>query len=416
MDTGSPPVVDPRRRERWWTDAALYAGSALVAWAALAASDLPLHRSWGRVAVWVYAGGAAVAPLASRGSAARRVLLAVAVGAGATLVPLASAVATRGDGGTGDAAQSEVFVVEEGARSLLEGRDPYAEVFAGPLASRPDATRSHVPYPPAMLVFGLPSATAGPGPATDARVWFLLGSLAVAIPAIRAMRTDAEGRLRSFQVLFVLPTGALLLATGGHDVPVLATLLAAFVLADRRRAGPAGVVSGVALAMRQTSVLAIPFVLTILPPRDRVRALLAGAGVASLAALPFLLWDPGAFIEDVVLFPLGLGAGRSSARTPTLGSVLIDLAPGSRTPIAIGLVAVILASVVLLVTVRRPRTTAGASARAAVAFAIAIALAPAARFGYVVYPVSLAVWALAFRAGAETGSKEPTGPLAATPQ
>lgn len=392
-------MLDPRRRERWWADAALYAGSAVVAWTTLAASDLPLQRTWGRVAVWAYAGGAVVAPLVSRGSAARRVLLAVAVGVGATIVPLASAVATRGEGGTGDAAQSEVFVVEEGARSLVDGRDPYAEVFAGPLASRPDATRSHVPYPPAILVFGLPSAIAGPGPSTDARVWFLLGSLAIGIPAIRGMRTDAEGRLRSLQVLFVLPTGALLLATGGHDVPVLATLLATFVLADRRRADLAGAVSGVALAMRQTSVLAIPFVLTILSPRDRVRALLVGAGVASVVAVPFLLWNPGAFIEDVVLFPLGLGAERSSARTPTLGSILVGLAPGSRTAITIGLVAAILVSAVLLVGVRPPRTAAAASGRAAVAFGIAIALAPAARFGYVVYPISLGVWALAFRAG-----------------
>ena len=48
-----------------------------------------------------------------------------------------------------------------------------------------------------------------------------------------------------------------------------------------------------------------------------------------------------------------------------------------------------------------PPTTGadGATARAAIAFVIAIALAPAARFGYIVYPISLGVWSLAFRAG-----------------
>jgi hypothetical protein len=250
-----------------------------------------------------------------------------------------------------------------------------------------------------MLAFGLPAAIAGAGPATDARIWFLVMSVAVAIAALRSMRTNEEGRLRSFQVLFVLPTGSLLLATGGHDIPVLVALLWTFVLADRGRTDAAGVLSGVALVMRQTSLLVLPFVMAIVPPGRRTRFLAWASITVLVLIVPFLAWSPGAFVEDVVLFPLGLGAGPSSAATPTLGSILIDLWPEARTPITIGLVVAIGASVVLLLRGRGATTAAGASARAALAFAIAIALAPAARAGYIVYPVSLAVWAYAFRIG-----------------
>jgi hypothetical protein len=199
-----------------------------------------------------------------------------------------------------------------------------------------------------------------------------------------------------FQWLFVLPTGAMLLATGGHDVPVLATLLAASVLADRGRSDTSGAILGAALAMRQTSLLSAPFVVAALPAGRRLRAVVWAGALAAAVVVPFLLWDARSFVEDTVLFPLGLGEGRSAARTPTLGSLLLDAAPTARTPITVALVATIVAATTALMVVRPPGTAAGACARAAAAYAVAIALAPAARVGYLVYPISLLVWAVAF--------------------
>lgn len=397
MDRGSEPTPPPAERGRSSVDVAIYAASAIFAGLAWTLAD-PLQRSWGRVAVWAYAAGALIAWLLPMDPRRRRVL-AVVVLTGATLVPVLWGVSRRSGDDPGASARSEVFVVEEGASALLDGRNPYAAEFhTGPLASRPEPTRTHIPYPPAMLAFGLPAATLGGAPLTDARLWFLVVSLVVAVAALRMMRSDDEGKLRSFQVLFVLPTGALVLATGGHDIPVLAALLAAFVLADRGRTDAAGVVSGLALAMRQTSLLAIPFVAATVPRGRRARFV----GLASIPVLvlvtPFLVWDPRAFIEDVVLFPLGLGDARSSAQSPTLGSALIELFPGARTPITILLALAIVASVLLLLR-DRSSSAAGAGARASAVFAIAIALAPAGRFGYLVYPISLAVWAYAFGRG-----------------
>ena len=390
-------------------DAARYAASAAFAGIVALGAAIPLQRSWGEVAVWVYAGGAVVAGLLALAHVGRRLELAIAVMVGATIVPLALAAADRSPTDRGATAQSEVLIVEEGATALLRGHDPYAVAYgSGPLASRPVPTQTHVPYPPAMLAFGLPKASLGAGPLTDARVWFLLVSLGIAIPAVRAMHAGPDGRILTFQVLFVLPTGALLLATGGHDIPVLATLLAAIALADRERSDGAGAAAGLALAMRQTSALAIPFVLAIVPRERRLHAAAWAVLPLLLTSLPFLAWDADAFVEDTVLFPLGLGAGTSSARTPTLGSALIERVPEARTTITIALVIAIAIVVVALLVVRTPTTAAGASARAAAAFTVAIALAPAARIGYLVYPISLAVWALALRENA-TGSARATG-------
>src|SRR5439155_11075931 len=131
----------------------------------------------------------------------------------------------------------------------------------GPLVARPIATKTHFPYLPGMIAFGLPRALDGRSPVADARVWFALATLAVAGIALlpRGSALEPNDRLRAFQVLAVLPTGALLMATGGDDLPVLALMLLTLVLADEGRPAGAGVALGVAAAMKPTAWILVPF-------------------------------------------------------------------------------------------------------------------------------------------------------------
>jgi hypothetical protein len=81
-----------RGRARRWRNAnpALYAGSALFAWLTAVTAHIPLQRSWGRIALWTYVAGTLAAleiALASRRFGGRA-MLAAAVPAGTTLVPL----------------------------------------------------------------------------------------------------------------------------------------------------------------------------------------------------------------------------------------------------------------------------------------------------------------------------------------
>ena len=409
-----------RSARRWLIDALLYGLSASFAALAATAADIPLQRAWGRSALWGYLVATAAALAASlrhrgeRRDERLRALLAVAVFGLTALAPLVIAAHLRAEGDPGDHAQSEVIIVEEGADALLDGRDPYAEDYVdGPLADRPLATQVHFPYMPFMLAFGIPRALAGHVPWADARVWFAIFSLSVALASLLRMRASAHARVRTFQVLFALPTGALLLATGGVDVPVLALLLGTAVLAERGEASGAGLAGGLALATKQTSLLILPFFALAISDRRERRRFLATTGLVGLGlTLPFALWDVRSFIEDAVLFPLGAGHGASPARTPTVGSWLLDLFPSQRGVITALLVLLILGVVALVLFSGRGSSMAQTCARAGGAFFFACAFAPAARVGYLVYPASLIAWAFAFGRAEATAAEATTGPAA----
>jgi len=412
-----------RSARRWLIDALLYGLSASFAALAATSADIPLQRAWGRSALWGYLVATAAALAASlrhrgeRRDERLRALLAVAVFGLTALAPLVIAAHLRAEGDPGDHAQSEVIIVEEGADALLDGRDPYAEDYVdGPLADRPLATQVHFPYMPFMLAFGIPRALGGHVPWADARVWFTVFCLAVALPSLVGMHTSAHARVRMFQVLFALPTGALLLATGGVDIPVIALLLATAVLVERGEAGGAGLVGGLALATKQTSLLVLPFVaLAIAEGSSRRRFVATTCFVGLGLTLPFAVWDVRAFVEDAVLFPLGAGHGVSAARAPTVGSWLLDLFPSQRGLITALLVLLILGVVALLLLSGRGKSMAQACTRAAGAFLFACAFAPAARIGYLVYPANLITWAVAFRGAEMTAARDAAAPPGLVP-
>jgi hypothetical protein len=390
---------------RWLLDALLYGLSASFAAIVAIAADIPLQRTWGATALWGYLGATAVAVAGAlwrrrEGHDERpRAALGVVVFALTALLPLVISAQLRAEGDPGEHAQSEVIIVEEGADALLDGRDPYAEDYVdGPLSDRPLATQVHFPYMPLMLAFGIPRALVGHVPWADARIWFTIFSLSVALPSLLRMHASAHVRVRTFQVLFALPTGALLLATGGVDIPVIALLLATVVLVERSGARGAGLVGGLALATKQTSLLVLPFVALAIADGSSRRRFVATTGLIGLGlTLPFALWDVRAFVEDSVLFPLGAGHGGSAAQTPTVGSWLLDLFPSQRGLITVLLVLLILGVVALLLLSGPGSSMAQACTRAAGAFLFACAFAPAARVGYLVYPANLIAWAFALR-------------------
>jgi hypothetical protein len=402
---------------RWLLDALLYGLSASFAAITAGAAGIPLQRTWGHTALWGYVFATAAAVAASlrhrrEGRNERsRALLAVAIFGLTAVVPLVIAAHLRAEGDPGEDAQSEVIIVEEGADALFDGRDPYAEDYLdGPLADRPLATRMHFPYMPFMLAFGIPRALVGHVPWADARIWFTIFALAVALPSLLHMRTSPQARIRTFQVLFALPTGALLLATGGVDIPVLALLLATAVMAERGETRIAGLLGGLALVTKQTSLLVVPFVALAISDGSARRRFLATAGLIGFGlTLPFVAWDVRAFVEDAVLFPLGAGHGGSAANTPTVGSLLLDLFPSQRGAVTAFLVVLILGVVALLLLPGRGSSMAGACTRAGGAFLFACAFAPAARVGYLVYPANLVAWAFAFRQAQATAAPEATG-------
>jgi uncharacterized membrane protein len=195
----------------------------------------------------------------------------------------------------------------------------------------------------------------------------------------------------------IIPIAGLLMVAGGDDLPVVALMVLSLVLASNGRPGWSGAVAGLAAATKQTAWVLVPFLITgLLINEGRRAAIRAGAAllaVSLVVIVPFVVWNPGAFVEDVIRFPLGLGKQRSAAETPTLGSLLVRVLPSARTLITVLLVAVVAAITLVLLAVRPPRSIRGAAVRAAVVFLVAMALVPAGRIGYIVYPIDLVAWA-----------------------
>lgn len=394
-------------------DAALYAAAAGVAALSTQLDAIPVQRQWARLALVPYAAGALVAlalALRWRRRPARRPLaartgLAAAVLFGALVVPLALEVGWRAELGDRGHVQSEVFLTEQGARELVSGRDPYGASYGyGMLRSYPPGVWQHIPYLPGIFAFGLPRALVGAGPLTDARLGFTLVSLVAAVVALRIGALSGEARLRVLLVLLILPTGARYLVGGGDDVAVLALLLLAVVLERRRQPVAAGLVAGLAAAIKQTAWPALPFL--ALAARDRDgrpagwRYLAAVAAVVVPVVAPFAVWDAGALVRSVVLFPLGLGSEPTIARGFTLGQLLDGPVPGGKTAIAVVLAVALLAAGVLLAVRRPPASVAAALRSAGALLAVAVVLAPAGRLGYLIYPVNLLVWSGLLPAGA----------------
>jgi len=245
-------------------------------------------------------------------------------------------------------------------------------------------------------VFGLPAALFGRNPATDPRVWLALASVVTAAGALRRWRAPPARRLRAAQFLLVLPTGALLMPTSGKDLPVLASILLSLVLLEEGRARASGLSLGVAAGLKQLAVAPFPFL--VRSPVDRSGRRMGvwplGTAVAAVAVtvLPFLVWSPGAFVEDVIRFPLGFGQPRPNHPSPTPGVLLTRALPGWRNAVAVAALAVALGLTVWLVA-RAPRPAAAQVALGAgLVLLAAMLLAPGARLGDLVFPVDLLVW------------------------
>ncbi len=383
-------------------DAALYAlGTAVAGFAALA-DRIPLQRDWGRIAFVPYVVGAlaalALARAGARSSSGARVALAVFVLLGVAFLPMALEVWWRARDGYVGHVQSETLVTEESARALLAGHDPYAASFAsGPLGSWPAGTANHVPYLPGMFAFGVTRVVVDDALIADARLAFAGVSLAVLGFALWLARPRPERGLTALLIVLALPTGARYLAGGGDDVTVLSMMLLSLVLLHRTRPVAAGLAAGLAAAIKQTAWPLLPFL--ILAARDREGRRASGRTLAAASVImvpliaPFVVWNPSAFVQDVVLFPLGLASQPTLAASPTPGSLLADALSMPKGVVAGALLLTVLLVAVYLALVRRPGDARGAAERTAFVMVLAIMLATAGRFGYLVYPIGLFAWA-----------------------
>ena len=361
-------------------------------------SRAPAQWHWGYLAAAPYGALALVAWMLSRHTLTRalttRLVLLGIVVLGAVVMPLALEAKWR-------QSQPEVGVIVRSATNLIQGKDPYRTYvrggrLVGAVKGIP-AYESFFPYFPLMSVFGLPSAEAHQrARLTDARIVMTLMTLLVSGLALSLLRVSRATKIRVAQVMVALPTGALFLATGGDDMPILALMLLGVVGLQRRSNYIAGVSLGLGAAMKLTAWPLALGALLVAHTSDGRRAwrkvLATMALIVVVSIAPFALHAPWAFTSNVLAFPLGLAGVASPAASPLPGHLLTTLwAPLGH----------VLAPLTLLVGgyflahyARRhwPLSLPQLLGMLSAAFGVMILVASATRIGYVIYPINLALW------------------------
>ncbi len=230
-------------------------------------------------------------------------------------LPIASRVCQRFGGGEPlrFAHDGGVIQTEESARFLLRGVNPYAADFSStPLAgvAIPGILR-HNPYLPASFLLPAPLialADAAGVPFDQRLVYLLLWAAGVWLAPL-AFRHRGAGELA--QTCFALnPLVVPFLVVGRNDAYVVAFLLFALVALARRHALAFFGSLALVCAIKQFAWLVAPFLLVCAwrtwPRPTLRRGLVLGGALFAAMVLPFLVWGPADFVDDVYRFNAGL--------------------------------------------------------------------------------------------------------------
>ena len=309
----------------------------------------------------------------------------------------------------------EVQVISRSAVLLLQHGSPYLP--AGQLAT----WLSYNPYLPVMALFGLPKALGAAGLFGDPRLWLTVVSIALIGAAFTIAaphrHCDSCRHNVALSTIFIAasPVIAFPLAVGITDPPVIALMFLTLALIARpSNLYRAAVALGVACAMKATAWPAVPVFTAMLAARNAARSAWRFTGVTIAVALvlcvalaPAALTNPYAFLQNIVLFPLGLTKHKTPAASPLPGHLLAVTGMAGHWA-AVGLVLVAGLGFAASLIIRPPRDAPAAAWRIALGLAVMFTLAPATRWGYFVYPIGLLGWlVLTRRPAAEAGPADP---------
>jgi hypothetical protein len=237
-----------------------------------------------------------------------------------------------------------VIVTGRAVEELLAGTDPYTVDYAGELRGgslvvdglrTENPIRDHYPYSPGAFLLQAPFI--GPALALglwpDARWLYLLvyGALAV---GLGRWSLRERGDLLVPLLLLANPLFLPFQWMGETDILLLAGLVGLAWALHRERPVAGALALGLALS---TKLLLAPFALVLLAwlvagarqgrlrRSTAVRAAAALALPAAVTAAPFLLWHPGAIVEDVLLFHAGLAPPRYPITGAGFPALLFEL-------------------------------------------------------------------------------------------
>lgn len=273
------------------------------------------------------------------------------------------------------------------------GLDPYAggvDVLGCPwrTAVAPTWLSSPAPYGPVFLVLAGAAAKAGgslTGTVAALRVVALLGValIAACLPAL-ARRTGVPLR-RTVWLALACPLIPIHLISGAHnDAVMVGFMVAGLALAADRRMLLAGLLFGLAVGVKATAVVVVPFAVLLAPDR-RVRAAaeLAGGVVAVLAAVAVVSGRGLGWVTGL----MGSGVSVQWTSPSTAVGMTIGLLGPNAVPVTriLGMLCLVAVLVVLWWRARR----GDALLYAGYALAATVVLAPVFHPWYATWPLAV---------------------------
>jgi alpha-1,6-mannosyltransferase len=281
------------------------------------------------------------------------------------------------------------------------GLDPYAggvDLLGCPWADAvaPTWRTAPAPYGPVFLVLAAGAAKLGgslTGTVALLRLIAVLGVAAVgACLPVLARRAGVPVK-RAVWLVLACPISLIHLVSGAHnDAVMVALLVGGLALAVTGRGWPAGVVLGLAVGVKATAIVALPFAIFLIP-RSRWRAALelAGGAVGALAVVSLASGLGLGWVSGLA----GSGVSVQWTAPPTAVGMTLELAGVPHAVAVTRVLGIVALAGVLLWLFRRAWLGGDAVLHAGLALAATVLLAPVFHPWYAIWP--LAVLAAAVR-------------------
>lgn len=232
------------------------------------------------------------------------------------VMPMAAKIAGRMRHGTTRMVLDSTLQIEVAADFLIRGKNPYTETYHKTAleewhrgVERPPIF--HLVYPPLPVVLAAPLRAAF-GDRFDFR-FLLMAALGVGL--VVAWYDWRDTGLRPLLLFLTFANPWILGSVIVGRLDVLITLFLILAMREFRRGGERAAGVWVSLAIATKTPLALLVVPLAAAAKGGVaRSLTWSLGPAAMIALPFLAWDAGAFVEDVVLSL----AGRTASPFPII--------------------------------------------------------------------------------------------------
>jgi Glycosyltransferase family 87 len=219
------------------------------------------------------------------------------------------------------------------ADRLLSGHDPYVGDFLNTpmrafyLSDVPvNFGLSRFVYMPGMALLDVPLRLLHSDRANFS--WLFLPALLALAGAAWSIGRNSAEKLAAVVVVTLNPLFQLDYFYLLNDLFFLAPALAGVGMLRRGRPLAAGALLGLSLAMKQQAILFLPllalYAVTRLERRDLLRLTAAGTLVVGVIVLPFLAWDPGAFLAGTTGFFYGSGVDSYPIRGLGLQGILLN--------------------------------------------------------------------------------------------